>query len=291
MNTLTTGVEKIFIDRYKLLKNNAKAIMLIDNRAKDVLKPLFNFDGAEVVKFQQENMCLLTNQATNKFQLNSQIFSDIENSLGNKAKADLGISWFWMHQMVHIEQGLSYESFRSLNKDTDRSETMRADCWADFISIKCLAISELLKIGYTNITSKDIFDKTTSILSEIVIPMISMRPNIFIPFRRDIEIKRILSLYTYHIINEKISKSDINFRINDSLFCNWRRDFSNFYIWYGNTSLLSGKTIRINMEALDNIILKIRYGDHSEAYEMLALFDLPTASELELHYSENWITL
>ncbi|MGV6851619.1 MAG: hypothetical protein ACWA5R_05475 [bacterium] len=275
-----------FKEQWNFLKKNAANFTKIDSRTSDLLKPMFEYNKGSVELFDQTNMCLLAK--SNTLLLNEKIFSDIYDFFEDKSNAHLGISWFWMHQMVHITQGLSYKSFRELNKNTDRAETMRADCWADFISIKTLAISQLIKSGNEQPSKAQIQSEISKMLSDIVLPMTKMNPNIFIPFRREIELKRIISLIVMDVIVKRLDLVKSEFLIDDSIFVNWQRDFSQLYIWYGQTNLLGRDSINIATRDLDDIVYSLRYSDFDKAYGIINALPLPEVSKLELELNLPW---
>jgi len=263
--------------RWRLLKQQAPALVAIEPRAADVLWPLFNYQRCDIRIFDMATMCLLADDDRHELLLNERILTDIGQHLGPATAT--GADWFWLHQLVHISQGLSYASFRDLNKDTDRMETMRADCWADFISIKVLVLSQLLDEGKA-VDPDAVLRRTATLLTDIVRPMIAMNPNIFIPFEREIEIKRVVSLLAYCALIHRAAAGNAA-ALNDSLFVNWRTGSGNLYPWYGQTSLLGRRAVKTSASTISTLVDAIKKRKCEEAYMIVESLDLPAVADVQ----------
>lgn len=261
------------------LKSQATTVHELEPRAHDVLWPLFHYESIDIEPFEASTMCLLANEVDKKLYLNASIVADIYAQLASSAAR--AVAWFVAHQMVHVTQGLSYRTFRVLNEEPDRIETTRADVWADFISLKTLSILEVLGTGGREKCNKSrIRDQELALLRNVVWPMIRMRPNYFIPFEREFEAKRVLSLLVLGMLVEEVGNSDGNELIDDSIFANWRRDKTELYVWYGQTGLLGRRSIACRDNEIDAIIAAIRAGRIDEACERIRALPLPRGAEL-----------
>lgn len=274
MDVYTTQTE--IVDKlWDKLSSYEETLLAIDPRLEGVLWPIRKFQSVKIILFQQTNMCLLAQDGV--LQINEQILSDIFEQMGQTGSLDTCINWFWIHQLVHITQGLGYAEFRGINKNTDRLETMRADLDADFLSIKTLALINIFEAeGIEGLVSvpmirKNMFD----IFANCVLPMLEMRPNIFIPFQRGIEIKRIISLICYHILTSRLTSYDKDLMLNNSLFINYIRDTEQLYLWYGQTSLLGRKVIKCPASLYSNIETSIRENRFDETYSLIESIALP----------------
>lgn len=261
------------------LKLNAAALQECEPRCRDVLWPLFHYENIDIEFFDSSTMCLLARDEDRTLYLNERIVSDIYSQAGRPATA---VNWFWTHQMVHVTQGLSFKSFRELNTEPDRLETTRADIWADFISIKTLAVLDVLKTGARGQdTTTAVRDRELTLFREVVWPMINMRPNYFIPFERDFEAKRVLSLLVLGVLFESIATSGGSEMIDDSVFVNWRAGKTALYVWYGQTGLLCRRSIPCEGNEIDMIVSAIKEGRYGEAQHLVQALPLPTATELQ----------
>lgn len=263
--------------KWQGLKSHATAIAAVDPRTVDVLWPLFQYDGVDVHAFTSDNMCLLADDHRRRLLLNQAIVS----SIGTQIEFREALHWFWTHQLVHVSQGLSYRTFRILNEETDRMETMRADVWADFISFKTLAIADLLEAGHSlaTLSTGTLQRAIRGYYETFVGPMLALNPNLFIPFARDIEVKRILSLLVGGMLTQRLVSETSDDMLDDSLFVNWRESAGEMYIWYGQTSLLARRAVLCDTGTLSRLVEAVRTHDFDAANAILGALRLPEPSE------------
>ncbi|MET0464569.1 MAG: hypothetical protein ABW007_15495 [Chitinophagaceae bacterium] len=230
--------------------------------------------------FDRSSMLLLANEDEKKLILNELAISD---TYAQVSKPEPAVTWFWLHQMVHVAQGLSYRAFRDLNTEPDRIETTRADVWADFIALKTLAIFDLLETGDSDqVNTRAIRDREHTLFQDVVWPMVNMRqPNHFIPFEREFEARRVLSLLVLGTLLEEITMSNGAEMIDESIFVNWRPGKAVLYIWYGQTNLLGRRPIIMGDNEIHLIITAIQNAQFDEAYARVHALPLPKSTELE----------
>lgn len=266
-------------EAWSRLRSQADAIQAFEPRARDVLWPLFHYGDLDVELFDSSTMCLLANEEEGKLCLNERMIADIYEQIPASATA---VTWFWTHQMVHVTQGLTYRTFRELNTEPDRIETTRADVWADFISLKTLAIFELLdRCGGDQCDTRAIRSRQVEHFTDVVWPLVKMRPNYFVPFAREFEVRRVLSLIVLGLLMETIAETDGSELVDDSVFVNWRAGTPGLYVWYGQTSLLARRPIACEADEIQRIITAIQDGRYEEARDRVRSLPLPSGVELE----------
>jgi len=262
------------------LKDQADAVQALEPRSKDVLWPLFNYRGLDMELFETSTMLLLADEDEKRLIMNELTVSDAYKQVPRPGAA---VTWFWFHQMVHVTQGLSYRTFRELNTEPDRIETTRADVWADFIALKTLAILELLEgVDVGQINTRAIRKRESALFQEVVWPMVKMKqPNYFVPFEREFEARRVLSLLVLGVLLEDIAKSDGSEMIDDSVFVNWRAGKNALYVWYGQTNLLGRRPIIGSDNEIHLIINAILNAQYDEAFDRVRALPLPRGAELQ----------
>lgn len=265
-------------ESWERLRVQSEAIQDLEPRARDVLWPLFNYASLDVELFDASTMCLLANDDENKLYVNARMISDMYEQV---AEASLAVTWFWTHQMVHVTQGLTYQAFRTLNTEPDRVETTRADVWADFISLKTLAIFELLdRCGGDECSTGAIRQRQLEHFRYVVWPVMAMRPNFFVPFEREFEVRRVLSLMVFGLLLE----ADGSEACDDSVFVNWRSGMPDLYVWYGQTSLLGRRPIACTVRERAHIVSAIQEGRYEEARDRIAALPFPRGVDLRAFF-------
>ncbi|PYP83987.1 MAG: hypothetical protein DMF61_21335 [Blastocatellia bacterium AA13] len=262
------------------LKDRADVIQSLEPRAIDVLWPLFNYRDLDIELFERSTMLLLADEAEKRLILNEITVADTYEQLSNPETA---VRWFWFHQMVHVTQGLSYKTFRELNIEPDRIETTRADVWADFIALKTLAILELLEgVDVSQINARTIRERESALFYQVVWPMVKMKqPNYFVPFEREFEARRVMSLLVLGVLLEDMVNSDGSETIDESVFVNWRTGKDALYVWYGQTNLLGRQPIMVNEDEIHLIADAIMNAQYNEALNRVRALPLPRGAELQ----------
>jgi hypothetical protein len=250
------------------------ALRAADPRAEDIIWPCIAYKRVGSARFESENACLVAEESTSTLWLSFPILTDLINQLPEPLRG-VATDWFFLHQLVHVAQGLSYDDFRALNRAGNRHETMRADCAADFISLKTVAM----------LTATE--DETSptrqfhSLLSHMLPDMIAMEPNLFIPRRRDIEILRILALLLLRYYFSEAVTNDLP-APNASIFPWWSEDYSECYVFVDQVHALGRGRIDIAPQYLRRILDLIRAGDADSAYGLIAGFAWPRLDDCAL---------
>lgn len=262
------------------LKDGADTVQALEPRARDVLWPLFHYRGLDMELFETSTMLLLADEDEKRLIMNQLTVSDAYEQV---PRPEAAVTWFWFHQMVHVTQGLSYRAFRELNTEPDRIETTRADVWADFIALKTLALVELLEgVDAGQINSRAIRKRESALFQEVVWPMVKMKqPNYFVPFEREFEARRVMSLLVLGVLLEDITKSDGSEMIDESVFVNWRAGKNVLYVWYGQTNLLGRQPILVGDNEIHLIINAIMNAQYDEALNRVRALPLPRGAELQ----------
>ncbi len=268
-------------DTWKRLIARRVELIAIEPRVDDVLWPLQQFEAISLEEFERPTMCLLARPERRTMALGLPIVRDMARVLCPQ-NAVIGITWFWLHQLVHISQGLNYRTFRSLNQAGDRQETMRADCHADFISLKTTALFLALEEASPDMDIDrradlvPMYHKHLMFLCDVLLPsMIEMSPNSFIPSEREIEKKRIIALMILRRYVSSWSQDSGDLLIDASIFPQWSEARDELYVWMNQVNLLNREPLPVDPKVITSIIDLI--GSHlpSKAYEQLCQISWP----------------
>lgn len=250
------------------------ALRAADPRTEDIIWPCVTFKRLGSARFESENACLVAEHSTSTLWLSFPILTDLINQLAEPMRGT-ATDWFFLHQLVHVAQGLSYDDFRNLNRAGNRHETMRADCAADFISLKTVAMLS---------ATEDEGPPTRQfhfLLSNMLPDVIAMEPNLFIPRRRDIEILRILALLLLRYYFSEAESHHLP-APNASIFPWWSEDYSECYVFVDQVHALGRGRIDIDPQYLRRILDLIRAGDADSAYGLITGFAWPRLDECAL---------
>lgn len=196
--TLNTSVDAL-VERLTRLRSTVLArrgeLLAADPRCEDVVWPCEQHDRVGATDFESPNTCLVAEASAPQLWVSRPVMQDIATSMPTDLQT-LAAEWFFLHQLVHVAQGLGYHDFRTLNRVSNRHETMRPDCDADLISLKTLAW--LMAVGDTD-SGDEVRPKgyvaCLAYLADAMVPtMMRLKPNVFIPHRREIELKRMFAL-------------------------------------------------------------------------------------------------
>jgi hypothetical protein len=242
----------------------------VDHRTEDITWPCEQYATVGIVEFDSRNTCLIAEPPRSTLWLGRPILDDMVEQLPEHLRDAAG-EWFFVHQLVHVSQGLRYRDFRVLNRVGNRHETMRPDCDADYISLKTLA---LLAAQDERADSSAYVIHIDALLDDLVPAMIRMDPNIFIPRARDIEIRRIFALlllryYFTQAVEHGFPSPDASF------FPWWSEDYDHLYVFVGQVCTLGRGPLPIGADKLRDIIERLYAGDIDEAYARLTLLDWP----------------
>lgn len=247
-----------------------------DQRTEDIAWPCAAYENVGAAVFDSDNACLVAEPPSSTLWLSRPILEDLIKLLPEALRGPAS-DWFFLHQLVHVAQGLGYHDFRVLNRVGNRHETMRADCDADFASLKTLALMMCMdeRAHSTDPTLGSPHVRHLQTLLDDLLPsMIQMDPNIFIPRNRDIEIRRIFALLLLRYYYAEAATHNRP-APNSSIFPWWSDDFSECYVFVGQVNALGRGRVRIDQATLRLIIDHIRSGDVDGAYKSMSEFDWP----------------
>jgi hypothetical protein len=250
------------------------ALRAADPRTEDIIWPCVAYQRVGSARFESDNACLVAEESTATLWLSFPILTDLINQLPESLRGS-ATDWFFLHQLVHVAQGLAYDDFRALNRVGNRHETMRADCAADFISLKTVAMLTASADG------RPLVRQFHSLLSDTLPNMIAMEPNLFIPRRRDIEILRIFALLLLRYYFSEAVTHDLP-ALNASIFPWWSDDYSECYVFVDQVNALGRGCIDIDPQYLRRILDLIRAGDADSAYGLICGFAWPRLNDCAL---------
>jgi len=250
------------------------ALRAADPRTEDIIWPCVAYERVGSARFESDNACLVAEKSTSTLWLSFPILTDLISQLPESLRVS-ATDWFFLHQLVHVAQGLAYHDFRILNRVGNRHETMRADCASDFISLKTAA---MLTASADESSPARQFH---SLLNDTLPGMIAMEPNLFIPRRRQIEILRIFALL---LLRYYFSEAVTHDRPapNASIFPWWSEDYSECYVFVDQVNALGRGRIDIAPEYLRRILDLIRDGDADSAYGLICGFAWPRLDDCAL---------
>jgi hypothetical protein len=278
IETTNDAVSSLADLRRRLLDHDDQ-LCALEPRCDDVLWPLRHFNVVGAAKFESTNTCLVSQPVRSTLWLGDPILDDIAAMMPEDLR-QAGIKWFFTHQLCHVSQGLAYVDFRTLNNTGNRHETMRPDCDADFSSLKTMALLNELEHAERSHTGEGpSWLEHMHFLTVSVVPrMIAMEPNIFIPYKRDVEIKRLiaLQLFRYYFEQRRESGSPVP---NASVFPWWADDYSAFYVFVGQVSTLGRGAIPVEPDVLRRIVESFRDGASEEGYELMLTIDWPELND------------
>jgi hypothetical protein len=272
-------VENLAHVRTKLLERR-DVLCAEDPRIEDIIWPCEEHDQIGATEFESVNTCLVADVAASKLWLSRPTLEDIIRLVPNDQQL-LAATWFFVHQLVHVAQGLAYVDFRTLNRGTNRHETMRPDCQADFISLKTLALMMDLDDPETGVDAHGYVKWFARLLDTIVPSMMAMEPNIFIPRKREIEVKRMfaLLLMRYYLTQAVSGDQPV---LNGSIFPWWTEDRTQLYVFVDQVQTLGRGGIDVEPAALDALLDALHNGRIEDAYGLISGLGWPVLSPTTL---------
>jgi hypothetical protein len=265
--------------RENLLKHRSK-LFVIDQKIEDVIWPLVKYKRVRLSDFEKPSMCLLADDEELTIYLSRTIVKEFATKIPSPY-GFMAIIWFWCHQLVHITQGLSYQTFRELNGSGSREHMTRMDCWSDFISLKAFAWLQVLH------TSSDEYNHQTAQVSlyyreklfelacKVSPLMLGISPNLFFPTKREIELQRIIGLFIIRFYIEESYKNNSLNIIDGCIFPQWLEKQDKLYIWLNHDRLLGRSPIDVDPNLLNSILDNIQAGLHDDAYRNVKKLALP----------------
>lgn len=268
-------VERLNRLRVTLLERRDE-LVAVDARIEDVVWPCEQHDQVGAATFDSLNTCLVAEVLASRLWVSRPVMEDIATLLPENVQ-ELAAEWFFVHQLVHVAQGLGYDDFRTLNRVGNRHETMRPDCEADLVSLKTMAW--LMSRGDTGPDTCDgglggYVGCFAYLVDEMVPAMMRMEPNIFIPRRREIEHKRMfgLLLLRYYATRASVGGASVP---DGSVFPWWTEDHSRLYIFVGHVNTLGRGPIAVEPDRLSTLLSSLEAGQIEAAYATLAGIDWP----------------
>jgi len=283
--TMTTDVDGL-VDRLNWLRSTVLArraeLLAADSRCEDIIWPCEQHDRVGAAEFDSPNTCLVAEALTSQLWVGRPVMVDIATSMPAELQT-LAAEWFFLHQLVHVAQGLGYHDFRTLNRVGNRHETMRPDCDADLISIKTLAW--LMTTGDTGAALTDQpsgYVACLAYLLDVMAPaMMRLEPNLFIPHRREIELKRMFALLVlrHYAVEAHVAGGPVP---DASFFPWWTEDRTRLYMFVGQVHTLGRGAISADAERLSSVLQALEAADIDAAYDQIRTFDWPPLDEAAL---------
>lgn len=277
-------VENLAEVRTKVLERR-DYLCATDARIEDIIWPCEQHDRIGATEFDSINTCLVADVAASKLWLSRPTLEDIARLVPEDRQA-LAATWFFLHQLVHVAQGLAYDDFRTLNRVGNRHETMRPDCQADFISLKTLAL--LIDLDHQDTETMPLDNDGTGyvkwfahLLDTIVPSMMAMAPNIFIPRKREIEIKRMFALLLMRHYFTRAANHD-HPPLNGSIFPWWSEDRTQLYVFVDQVHTLGRGSLPVDPAALDAVLDALQNARIEDAYHRMCEFGWPPLSPAAL---------
>lgn len=275
-------VERLTHVRSTVLRRREE-LLAADPRIDDIVWPCAQHEHVAAGDFDSPNTCLVAEPSVSTLWVSRPVLQDIA-TLMPQGLRPLAAEWFFLHQMVHVAQGLGYHDFRTLNRVGNRHETMRPDCEADLTSLKTLAW--LMADGDTDPGDAGLapagYLACFAYLVDVVVPeMMQLEPNIFIPRRREIELKRMFALL---ILRHYVARAtDAGDPVPDgSFFPWWTEDRTQLYVFVGQVHTLGRGALTIDADLLSSVLTSLEAGAIDTAYEQVARFDWPRLNESAL---------
>lgn len=275
-------LESVADARMKVLEHWAY-LSATDARIEDIIWPCEQHDRIGAIEFDSRNTCLVADVLASKLWLSRPTLEDIVRLVPEDCQR-LAATWFFLHQLVHVAQGLAYDDFRTLNRVGNRHETMRPDCQADFISLKTLALLiDLDQDTETNVDQRrPAYVKTFAHLLNTIVPcMMAMDPNIFIPRQREIEIKRMFALLLMRHYLTQAADHDLP-ALNGSIFPWWSEDQTQLYVFVDQVNTLGRGSLDIDAAALQAVLEDLQNSHIGDAYRHMSEIDWPPLSSTAL---------
>jgi len=276
--TMTTDVDAL-VDRLRLLRSTVLArrgeLLAADPRCEDVVWPCEQHDRVGAADFESPNTCLVAEALASQLWVSRPVMQDIAAFMPAENQT-LAAEWFFLHQLVHVAQGLGYHDFRTLNRVGNRQETMRPDCDADLISLKALAW--LMATGDTGPTLDEPpsgYVACLAYLLDVMVPaMMRLEPNIFIPHRSEIELKRMFALLVlrHYVVEADRAGGPVP---DASFFPWWTEDRIRLYMFVGQVHTLGRGAIPVDAERLSSVLTALEAADIEGAYEQIGTFGWP----------------
>jgi hypothetical protein len=278
-------VERLTDVRATLLRRSDE-LVAFDARLDDVVWPCQRHEHVGAAEFDSPNTCLVAEALASRLWVSRPVLEHISSLLPEDLHGPAA-EWFFLHQLVHVAQGLGYHDFRTLNRVGNRHETMRPDCDADLISLKALAW--LMSTGDTrtagtrdgNGHSAPGYVACFTYLVDVLVPeMMGMEPNLFIPRNREIEHKRMFALL---LLRYYFTQAAGGSAVPDaSIFPWWTEDRTSLYIFVGQVHTLGRGPIAVDPDRLSSVLERLAAGRIQAAYAELSGLDWPPLTSRSL---------
>lgn len=270
-------------DLRQTVLDHRNELVALDARIEDIIWPCQVHEDIDAVVFETRNTCLVADAMASKLLLSRSVLEDIVTLMPLRLQR-AAAEWFFLHQLVHVAQGLGYQDFRTLNRVGNRHETMRPDCDADFISLKTHAwlLSHDKATDAASAVSHDMAytEAFSYLLDEVVTHMMQIDPNIFIPRAREVEIKRMFALL---VLRYYFTQAGDKHPVPDaSIFPWWSEDRSRLYVFVGQVQTLGRGVIHVEPDDLDAVLALLHDGKVGDAYEQMTRFEWPRLSSATL---------